>query len=87
MMKREDAKKMTMEVIAKREKEKADKAKAFVDNEVSKVIEDYAKCGKFECVIFIPSHLDRTQVVEMIKENGFGVKGEFAYAEFEISWD
>ena len=87
MMTREKAKEMAMEVIATREKEKADKAKVFVNDEVGKVIEDYAKCGKFECTIFIPSHLDKTQVIELIKEKGYEVHGEYAYAEFKIIWE
>ena len=87
MMNREEMKKITMEVITKREKESADRAKNFVEEDVAKVIEASAKSGKFNCVIFIPSHLDRTKVVDIIEENGFNVKGEYAYAEFEISWD
>lgn len=87
MMTREKAREMALEVIAKAESEKAEKAKAFVNDEVAKVIEDYAKCGKFECTIFIPSHLDKTQVLELIKEKGYEVHGEYAYAEFKIIWE
>ena len=86
MITREKAREITEKVIETENNAKIEKAKNFVETEVDRTITEYAKMGKDVCTIFIPSHIDKKTVVSLIEGNGFKVKGEFAYAEFEISW-
>lgn len=86
MITREKAREITEQVIEKENNEKIEKAKNFVETEVDRTITEYAKMGKDVCTIFIPSHVDKKTVISLIEGNGFKIKGEFAYAEFEISW-
>ena len=86
MITREKAREITEKVIETEKNAKIEKAKNFVETEVDKLITDCAKLGKDACTIFIPSHIDKKTVISLIESNGFKVKGEFAYAEFEISW-
>lgn len=86
MITREKAREITEKVIETENNAKIEKAKNFVETEVDRTITEYAKMGKDVCTIFIPSHVDKKTVVSLIEGNGFKVKGEFAYAEFEISW-
>ena len=86
MITREKARTITEKVIETEKNTKIEKAKNFVETEVDKLITDCAKMGKDVCTIFIPSHIDKKTVISLIEGNGFKVKGEFAYAEFEISW-
>lgn len=86
MITREKAKEITEQVIEKENNAKIEKAKNFVETEVDRTITEYAKMGKDVCTIFIPSHIDKKTVISLIEGNGFKVKGEFAYAEFEIFW-
>lgn len=86
MITREKAREITEKVIEAEKNAKIEKAKNFVETEVDKLITDCAELGKDVCTIFIPSHIDKKTVISLIEGNGFKVKGEFAYAEFEISW-
>jgi hypothetical protein len=86
MITREKAREITEKVIETENNAKIEKAKNFVETEVDRTITEYAKMGKDVCTIFIPSHIDKKTVISLIEGNGFKVKGEFAYAEFEISW-
>ena len=86
MITREKAREITEKVIETEKNVKIEKAKHFVETEVDKLITDCAELGKDVCTIFIPSHIDKKTVISLIEGNGFKVKGEFAYAEFEISW-
>ena len=86
MITREKAREITEKVIETEKNVQIEKAKNFVETEVDKLITDCAELGKDKCTIFIPSHIDKKTAISLIEGNGFKVKGEFAYAEFEISW-
>lgn len=86
MITREEARKIVEKVIETENNAKIEKAKNFVETEVNRIITKYAEMGKDACTIFIPSHIDKKTVISLIEENDFKIKGEFAYAEFEISW-
>ena len=86
MITREKAREVANTVIKERETRAISKAVEFVDKEVAPIIEKYAKEGLGDCIVFVPSHLDRDCVYDEITRYGYTVQMQKGYGEFKIFW-
>lgn len=85
MLKKSEARTMVEERNTQVLKEKLDNAIAICDNEISKEIENYAKKGRTEVRVSIPTNIEMSMVIKYLEENGYTVT-KLTHSYISIEW-
>lgn len=85
MLKKADARTMVEERNTQVLKEKLENAIAICDNEISQEIEKYAKNGRTEVKVSIPTDIDMSMVIKYLEENGYAVT-KLTHSYISIEW-
>lgn len=85
MLKKSEARTMVEERNTQVLKEKLENAIAICDNEISKEIETYAKNGRSEVKVSIPTNIEMSMVIKYLEENGYTVT-KLTHSYISIEW-